>query len=139
MKKFLNLDPKEVFYWFDEISKIPRESGNEKEISDFLVKFAKDRKLEFYQDEALNVIIKKTATEGYEKSKGVIIQGHIDMVCVKTDESTHDFEKDPINLVIDGDILKAKDTSLGGDDGIAIAYGLAILDSKTIKIGRAHV
>ena len=133
MKKILNLDPKEVFYWFDEISKIPRESGNEKEISDFLVKFAKDRKLEFYQDEALNVIIKKTATEGYEKSKGVIIQGHIDMVCVKTDESTHDFKKDPINLVIDGDILKAKDTSLGGDDGIAIAYGLAILDSKTIK------
>ena len=90
MKKILNLDPKEVFYWFDEISKIPRESGNEKEISDFLVKFATDRKLEFYQDEALNVIIKKIATEGYEKSKGVIIQGHIDMVCVKTDESTHD-------------------------------------------------
>lgn len=133
MNKVLNLNPKEVFYWFDEISKIPRESGNEKEISDFLVKFAKDRKLEFYQDKALNVIIKKPATEGYEKSKGVIIQGHIDMVCVKTDDSKHDFKKDPIDLVIDGDILKAKDTSLGGDDGIAIAYGLAILDSKTIK------
>lgn len=133
MNKNLNLNPQEVFYWFEEISKIPRESGNEKEISDFLVKFAKERNLEFYQDEAFNVIIKKAGTEGYENSKGIILQGHIDMVCVKEDDSNHDFTKDPIQLVLDGEFLRAKDTSLGADDGIAIAYGLAILDSNKIK------
>lgn len=129
----LNLNPERVFYWFQEISKIPRESGNEKGISDFLVEFAKERGLENFQDEAYNVIIKKPGTTGYEKSKGVIIQGHIDMVCVKEEGSPHNFEKDPIELVVDGEFLKAKDTSLGADDGIAIAYGLAILEADNIS------
>lgn len=126
-----NIRPKEVFKWFEEISKIPRESGDEKAISDFLVKFAKERNLEVYQDEALNVIIKKEATKGYEKYPTIILQGHMDMVCEKSAE--HDFKKDPIKLIVEGDYLKADKTTLGADDGIAIAYFLAILDSKLIE------
>ncbi|WP_459503213.1 aminoacyl-histidine dipeptidase [Bacillus sp. C1] len=118
-----------VFYHFAEISKIPRGSGNEKEISDYLVKFAKDRNLEVIQDEALNVIIKKPATDGYEKVPSIIIQGHMDMVCEKNQATVHNFEKDPIELRIVGDMLYANETTLGADNGIAVAYALALLDS----------
>ncbi|EEL50637.1 aminoacyl-histidine dipeptidase [Bacillus cereus] len=121
-----------VFYHFAEISKIPRGSGNEKEISDFLVKFAKDRNLEVMQDEALNVIIKKPATDGYENVPAIIIQGHMDMVCEKNQATVHDFEKDPIELRIVGDMLYANQTTLGADNGIAVAYALALLDSSDI-------
>ena len=127
-----NIESKEVFKWFEEISKIPRESGHEKEISDFLVAFAKERNFEVYRDLANNVIIKKCGTSEYENKNPVIIQGHMDMVCEKTKDSKHDFRKDAIELIIEGDILKANDTTLGGDDGIAIAMGLALLDSKNI-------
>ena len=127
-----NIQPKEVFHWFAEISAVPRGSHNEKAISDFLVNFAKERSLEVYQDEALNVIIKKNGTDGYEKSPTVILQGHMDMVCEKTADSNHDFLKDPIKLIVDGDNLHADRTTLGGDDGIAVAYALAILDSKSL-------
>lgn len=132
MNNLSNLEPKNVFKWFYEINQHPRSSGNEKEISDFLVNFAKERNLEVYQDEILNVIIKKPGTPGYENSETVIIQGHMDMVCVKTDDSTHNFDTDPIEMIVDGDILRANKTTLGGDDGIAVAYGLAILDSNDI-------
>ncbi|MDO5040583.1 MAG: aminoacyl-histidine dipeptidase [Peptoniphilus sp.] len=128
-----NLEPKEVFEQFYEIAKIPRESGNEKAISDYLVKFAEDRGLEVHQDELWNVIIKKPATEGFENSDPVIIQGHMDMVCVKAEGVEHDFTKDPIKLAVDGDFLKAQGTTLGADNGIAVAYALAILDSEEIK------
>ena len=127
-----NLDSKEVFRWFAEISKIPRESAHEKEISDFLVKFAKDRNLEVYQDKENNVIIKKNSFSGYKNLKPIIIQGHMDMVCEKTKESKHDFRKDPIELILEGDILRANDTTLGADDGIAVAFALALLDSNDI-------
>lgn len=129
----LNIEPKNVFNWFYEINQIPRCSGDEKRVSDFLVDFAKKRDLEVYQDEALNVIIKKEGTKGYENSKAVIIQGHMDMVCVKTKESNHNFDTDPIEMYIDGDFVKAKGTTLGADDGIAVAMALAILDSKEIE------
>lgn len=132
MNNIKELEPKEVFQWFYELNQIPRSSGKEKAVSDFLVKFAKDRNLEVYQDEALNVIIKKPGTKGYENSQTVILQGHMDMVCVKTDDSDHDFDNDPIEMIIDGDIIRANKTTLGGDDGIAVAYGLAILDSNDI-------
>ncbi len=132
MNNIKELEPKEVFHWFYELNQIPRGSGNEKEVSDFLVKFAKDRNLEVYQDEALNVIMKKPGTKGYENSPTVILQGHMDMVCVKTDDSNHDFEKDPIEMIVEGDIMRANNTTLGGDDGIAVAYGLAILDADDI-------
>ncbi len=132
MNNLNNIEPKDVFKWFYEINQYPRGSGNEKEISDFLVKFAKDRGLEVYQDEILNVIIKKPGTPGFEKSETVILQGHMDMVCVKTDDSNHNFETDPIEMIVEGDIIRANKTTLGGDDGIAVAFGLAILDSKEI-------
>lgn len=127
-----NIEPKEVFKWFYELNQHPRSSGKEKEVSDFLVNFAKERNLEVYQDEILNVIIKKPGTPGYENSETVIIQGHMDMVCVKGSDSDHNFDTDPIEMIVDGDILRANNTTLGGDDGIAVAYGLAILDSKDI-------
>lgn len=132
LNAFNSMESKEVFKWFNEINKIPRESGHEKEISDFLVKFAKDRNLEVYQDNAMNVIIKKKGTSGYENKPAVIIQGHVDMVCEKTKDSKHDFRKDPIEMILDGDILRANNTTLGGDDGIAIAMGMALLDSKDL-------
>jgi dipeptidase D len=126
------LKPKEVFHYFEELTRIPRGSGNEKQVSDFLVDFAKQRNLESFQDEALNVIIRKPGTAGYEHSPAVIIQGHMDMVCEKVKGSKHDFSKDPLVLKIEGDFLRADGTTLGGDDGIAVACGLAVLDSKDI-------
>ena len=111
---------------------MPRGSGNERAISDFLVKFAKDRNLEVHQDKAMNVIIKKPGTAGYEKAPTVIIQGHMDMVCEKEASSNHDFLKDPIKFVVKGEMLYAEKTTLGGDDGIAVAYALTVLDSKDI-------
>ncbi|MGG2065739.1 aminoacyl-histidine dipeptidase [Bacillus sp. S14(2024)] len=121
-----------VFHHFAEISKIPRGSGNEKEISDYLVKFAQDRNLEVVQDHALNVIIKKPATAGYENVPTIIIQGHMDMVCEKNQSTIHDFEKDPIQLRIVEDMLYANHTTLGADNGIAVAYALSLLDATDI-------
>lgn len=128
-----NLEPKKVFHWFYELNQHPRCSGDEKRVSDFLVQFAKERNLEVYQDEVLNVIIKKPGTKGYEDKEPVIIQGHMDMVCIKGKTSNHDFTKDPIEMIAEGDFLRANDTTLGGDNGIAVAYGLAILDSDDLQ------
>lgn len=100
-----NLEPKNVFKFFKEISKIPRGSYNEKQISNYLVAFAKERNFDVIQDKSLNVIIKKPATTGYENSATVIIQGHMDMVCEKTNSSTHDFSRDPIDLQIKDNCL----------------------------------
>ncbi|MGG0451141.1 aminoacyl-histidine dipeptidase [Priestia megaterium] len=121
-----------VFYFFNEISAIPRESGNEKKISDYLVSFAKERSLEVIQDEALNVIIKKPAAKGYEDAPAIILQGHMDMVCELNKGTVHDFEKDPLQLRIVEDMLYANGTTLGADNGIAVAYVLALLDAHDI-------
>ena len=130
MSVLKDLQPTNVFKFFEELCQIPHGSKNEKAISDYLVNFAKERNLEVIQDKALNVIIKKAATEGYENAPTVIIQGHMDMVCEKTSDSDHDFEKDPLELrIIDGKVY-ATNTTLGADNGIAVAYGLALLDSK---------
>ncbi len=127
-----NLEPKKVFQFFEELCQIPHGTFNTKEISDYCVEFAKQRGLEVAQDETNNVIIKKPGTEGYENSEPVILQGHIDMVCEKTLDSDHDFEKDPLDLYIEDGYVKAKDTTLGGDDGIAVAMAMALLDSDDI-------
>lgn len=127
-----NLEPKNVFKFFEDMTKIPHGSGNEKAISDFLVNFAKERNLEVIQDSELNVIIKKAATSGYENLSPVIIQGHMDMVCEKNKDVNHDFEKDALELRIVDDYIYAKGTTLGADNGIAIAFGLALLDSSDI-------
>ncbi len=127
-----DIDYKKIFYYFEEISKIPRGSGNCKEISDYLADFAKSRGLFFRQDEAFNIIIKKPASPGYEGCPALILQGHMDMVCEKVKESNHDFLKDGLKLYVEEDFLAAKDTTLGGDDGIAVAYALAILEDDSL-------
>ena len=134
-----NYEPKEVFQYFEEICGIPHGSKNTKPIADYLTSFANKHHLEYIRDELDNVIIIKEATKGYEDAKPVMIQGHTDMVCEKTPESTHDFMTDGLKLQVDGDFIRAKDTTLGGDDGIAVAYGLAILASKTIEHPRLEV
>lgn len=128
----LNLKPEKVFYYFEEISAIPHGSQNTKKISDYLVEFAKNHHLEHYQDAANNVIMIQDAAKGYENAGPLIIQGHMDMVCEKESGCEIDFEKDGLELYVDGDFLKAKGTTLGGDDGIALAYALAIMDTPEI-------
>ena len=130
--KIEDLKPQLVFKYFSEICKIPRGSGNEKQISDYLTREGKKLGLEVVQDEHYNVLIKKKATPGYENAPTVIIQGHMDMVCEKNKDTDHDFEKDPIKLRVEGNYLYATDTTLGADNGIAVAMGLALLASDNI-------
>lgn len=124
--------PEKVFEFFEDIAGIPHGSGNVEQISNYLVDFAKKRQLKYRQDDSLNVIIWKDGTKGYEDSDTVIIQGHMDMVAVKTADSNKDMEKEGLDLEVNGDYLSAKNTSLGGDDGIAVAYALAVLDSDDV-------
>lgn len=127
------LKPERVFYYFEEISRIPRGSKNEKQISDYLYELAKSKNWEVIQDEYLNIIIRKPATKGYENAPMVLLQGHMDMVCEKNEGTIHDFEKDPIKLrVIDGNIY-ATDTTLGADNGIAVAMILALFEADDIE------
>ena len=127
-----NCEPKRVFHYFEEICKIPHGSGNTRQISDYLVQFAKNHDLKYVQDEMNNVVIYKPGTAGYENAPTVIVQGHMDMVCEKRPDVDHDFTKDGLNLSVEGDYVSANGTTLGGDDGIAVAYGLALLESDTI-------
>lgn len=133
MNNFDTLFSKKVFEFFRNISDIPRGSGNEKQLSNYLVNFAKERKLEYYQDEMFNIIIKKSASLGYEHVPSIALQGHLDMVCEKNENITHDFFKDSIKWIIKDDIIYADNTTLGADNGIAIAMAMAILDSDNLK------
>lgn len=128
-----NLRPERVFYYFEQISSIPRGSGNEKAVSDYCLSVAKGLGLEAFKDEFNNVVIKKPASKGYENSEGVIIQGHLDMVCEKDKKTEHDFKTEGIKLVVDGDWLKADGTTLGADNGIAVAIGLALMEADDIE------
>lgn len=134
-----DIDYKKIFHYFEEISSVPRGSRNNKGISDYLVTFAKEHGFYYEQDELLNVIIIKEAQKGYEHCEAVMLQGHMDMVCLKDPESLHDFAKDPLSLKIDGDFIRADKTTLGGDNGIAIAYALAMLDSDELVKQRLEV
>lgn len=118
--------------FFEEFSKIPRGSGNTKAIADYLIDFAKARGLECYRDESDNVVIRKAATAGYEDRPGVILQGHTDIVALKNPDCPINMEKEGLDLYRDGDLLRARGTTLGGDDGVAMAYAMAILDSDDI-------
>ena len=122
------LEPENVFHFFEEICKIPHGSGNTKQISDYLKSFAEERKLYCRQDEWNNIIIIKEASKGYENHEPVILQGHMDMVAVQDADSPIDMTTEGLLLQVDGDKVYAKGTSLGGDDGIAVAFGLALLD-----------
>lgn len=134
MNKTFILDQKvPIEYFFEKISSIARNIGEEKNISNYIVDFAKEKNFWVHQDNLWNVIIKKPATKGYENSSPVILQAHLDMVCIKTPENPHDFEKDPIELIVDNGNIIANGTTLGADDGYGIAYILAILDNKEIE------
>ena len=122
-----------TFYYFDKLTKIPRCSCEEEKIRDYLISFAKDNNLEYRTDKIGNLVIVKEATKGYEDVDSIILQGHMDMVCEKTPECTIDFSKDPIKYEIDGDLIIARETTLGADNGIAVAMTLALLESSDYK------
>ena len=126
------LSPERVFYYFETLCAIPHGSGNTDAISDYCMAVAKELGLSAEKDAWNNVIIRKAASKGYETHPTVILQGHLDMVCEKDADCTIDFLKDGLALALDGDFLYAKGTTLGGDDGIAIAMALAILEDNTL-------
>ncbi|MBQ9604644.1 MAG: beta-Ala-His dipeptidase, partial [Firmicutes bacterium] len=127
-----NLNCDRVLHYFEEINKIPRGSGNEAAVSAYIVEFAKAHGLLVHRDAANNVIIKKPASKGMEAFPAVCIQGHMDMVCEKNADVVHDFTKDPIKVIYDGDFIHADGTTLGADDGIAVAMALALLESDSL-------
>ena len=139
MSVLSDLEPKSVFRFFEEITRIPHGSGNVGQISDYLVNFARERRLSYIQDELKNVIIVKEATPGYEREPAVILQGHMDMVAVKKPGCDIDMRTEGLKVALDGDRIYAENTSLGGDDGIAVAYSLALLDSDRIKHPKLEV
>ena len=123
------LEPREVFHWFEELSAIPRGSGNTRAVSDWCAAFGRERGLDCHQDGLGNVILIKPATPGYEGAAPLILQGHLDMVCEKEPACPKDMARDGLDLAVEGDYVSARGTTLGGDDGIAVAMALAILDS----------
>ncbi|MGB9771822.1 MAG: aminoacyl-histidine dipeptidase [Candidatus Kapaibacteriota bacterium] len=127
-----NLEPKIVWDIFEEITQVPRPSKREEKIVAYVIEFAKKNGLEYRQDKLGNVVIKKPATPGMENRKGVVLQGHLDMVCEKNADVEHDFLNDPIKPYVDGDWVKAKGTTLGADNGIGVAMALAVLASKDV-------
>lgn len=131
--KIKGYKPESLFRFFEDISAIPRGSGNERAISDFLVNFAKIRGLEVYQDGASNVVIKKAASAGSEDKPPIMLQGHLDMVCEKKAGVAHDFDKDGIDLIVENGVLRANGTTLGGDNGAAVALMMAILDDDSLR------
>ena len=134
-----NLKPAEVWSIFDQMLKIPRPSKHEEKIQEWAVNFGKSLGLETIKDEIGNVIIRKPATPGKENCKGVVLQGHLDMVPQKNSDKTHDFAKDPIEALIDGEWVKANGTTLGSDNGIGVSASMAVLASKIIKHGPVEV
>lgn len=139
MRILENLEPQDVFYYLEEICKIPHGSGNTGQISDYLKVFADEHGLYCRQDELNNIIMVKEASKGYEDHEPVLLQGHMDMVAVKDADCTIDMTKDGLQLEILGDRLTAKGTSLGGDDGIAVAFGLALLAGEEYRHPRIEL
>ncbi len=139
MSDIRNLEPKPLWNYFHEITQIPHPSKKEKKITEFILKFAKEHKIEAVVDKAGNVILRKNATKGMENRKGVILQAHLDMVPQKNSDKVHDFDKDPIEAIIDGDWVKANGTTLGSDNGIGVSGALAVLASNDIAHGPLEV
>ena len=132
MRKLSGLEPSRVFFYFEEIAGIPHGSGNTGEISNYLVQFAIDHQLKYHQDKSGNVIIWKQASKGSENAEPVMLQGHMDMVCEKEMDHEIDMATDPITLVLENGTIHANKTTLGADDGIAVAYMLAILEDTSL-------
>ena len=122
----------DFFHYFEEISRIPRGSGNEAGMVEYLLQFAKERGIFCLSDEHRNVFMRKAASAGYEEVAPILLQGHTDMVCEKNGDSDHDFEKDPLDLYIENGMLRARGTTLGGDDGVAVALMLSLLDDDSL-------
>ena len=139
MSVLKGIEPASVFKIFEDISAIPRGSYNEKAVSDYVVRFAKEHDIKCRQDEQGNVILHKPATKGYEDEKAIALQGHLDMVCEKKKGSDHDFTKDPLKLKVKDGFVSAKDTTLGADDGVAVAMALALMADKSLKHPRMYV
>ncbi len=135
MSDIRKLQPEQLWNYFHDITRIPRPSKKESGIVEYVKKFGKDHNLETIVDKLGNVIIRKPATKGMENRKGVILQTHLDMVPQKNNDKVHDFEKDPITTVIDGDWVKADGTTLGSDNGIGVAATLSVLSSKNLRHG----
>jgi dipeptidase D len=130
-----SLKPERLWFYFAEVLKIPRPSKKEEKIIEYLVKFGEEHNLETIRDQSGNVVIRKLALKGSENAPSVCLQGHVDMVCEKDAEVVHDFEKDPIRAYIEEGWLKARGTTLGADNGIAVATMLALLEAKDIAHG----
>ena len=137
--EILNLEPTLVWKHFYSLTQIPRPSKHEDKVREFLFNFGKSLGLETIQDEVGNVIIRKPATPGMENRKGVVLQGHMDMVPQKNNDTVHDFEKDPLKIYIDNGWVKARGTTLGADNGLGVAAAMAVLESKDIKHGPVEV
>lgn len=138
MNVLAQLEPQSVFGFFEQMCAIPHGSGNTKAISDWCAAFARERNLKYHQDADNNIIIIKEATPGYEQAEPIILQGHLDMVCEKEPGYTKDMDKEGLDLEVDGDLIRAKGTTLGGDDGIAVAMALAVLDADNIAHPRVE-
>ena len=139
MEVLSELQPRAVFHYFEELCAIPHGSENTKAVSDWCAAFAKARGLEYHQDALNNIIIIKEAAPGYEGAEPVILQGHLDMVCEKEAGCPKDLEREGLDLEADGDFVTARGTTLGGDDGIAVAMALALLDSRDLPHPRLEV
>ncbi len=132
MRVLENIEPKEVMYFFEELSSKHRCSQHEKQATDYIAEFAEARGLSYYRDDLQNIIVRKSGTEGYENSPTVILHGHLDMVCKMDEGVAHDFATQGVNLIVDGDRIRAKGTTLGADNGLGISYMLALLDSTDL-------
>jgi len=130
-----NLKPECIWRNFDALTEVPRPSGHLEKVQQFLLDFGKKVGVEVFKDEGNNIVMRKAASAGMENRKGVILQAHMDMVPQKTPESTHNFETDPIQTWIDGEWVKAKNTTLGADNGLGVAAIMAIMEDKTLKHG----
>lgn len=128
-----------VFEFFKEISNIPRPSGKEEQISNYIINFAIERNLKYISDKYNNVVIFKEATKGYEDNSSIILQSHMDMICAKTRDSNHNFNTDPLELIEYEDYIKANNTTLGADNGIGVAIALSILDDNNLKHPKLEV
>ncbi len=135
MSEISQLEPRNVWKYFDALRKIPRPSGDEGRVADYIVSVAKELGLNYEKDNTGNVIIRKPGSPGHENAPTIVLQGHMDMVCEKNSDKEFDFDKDPIELVIDGDWLTADGTTLGADNGIGVATSLAILDDDSLVHG----
>ncbi|MCI7357774.1 MAG: M20/M25/M40 family metallo-hydrolase, partial [Parabacteroides sp.] len=133
--KITDLEPQIVWKYFDEITKVPRPSKKEEKIIAYLEDFAQKNHIVYKKDEVGNIVMSKPATPGMENRETVVLQSHVDMVCEKNNGTQHDFEKDPIETIVDGDWLRANGTTLGADNGIGVAAELALLASDNIEHG----